>query len=51
MLNQIPFGPNEPFTFKQVYDPAIYLLFAGFGLMIVLVAFRYAIAWRNKGQR
>lgn len=50
-VKSIPFDPSEPIRLKQVFDPAIYLLFTGFGLILILMGIHYTINWRNKGLR
>lgn len=32
---------------KQVSDPGIFFLFAGFGLILILMGIHYALSWRN----
>lgn len=50
-VKSIPFDSAEPLKLKQVFDPGVYFLFVGFGLMLVLMAFHYAIVWRKKSPR
>jgi hypothetical protein len=50
-VKSIPFDASEPIKLKQVFDPGIYFLFIGFGLILVLLGFYYTITWRNKSPR
>lgn len=47
----ILFDPSQPIKLKQVFDPGVYFLFIGFGLILILLGLYYAIAWRSKAMR
>lgn len=44
----IPFASSQTLTLKQVSDPGVHFLLAGFGLILLLMGLHYSLRWKRE---